>query len=350
MKKVSIAIVNSSSFGQIFTDHIKRLEEFAVLRRIEIPNHSAPEVFHQKLHDVDGIIASVTPYYSKEVLMGLPNLRFLARHGVGCDNVDLKTCTNLGIPVSKVGPEVEREAVAQMTMALMHAAARQIVNGSELVRAGRWSERARLNLGVDFAGATVGLIGIGAIGSTVARILSQGYQANVLAYDPYLTEAEVSSRHATKTELNDLISRSDIISIHCPLTDETRRLFNAQRLHSMKDKVIIVNTTRGEIFDQDQLITALNSGKIAGYATDVVEGEPINEDHILLKTKNVIITPHLGGYSAHSLRGMGETMVSDMHKVFVKQIPPGVIANPEIELANSRIASQALHAIQQANQ
>jgi lactate dehydrogenase-like 2-hydroxyacid dehydrogenase len=334
---ITIAIVNSSSFGRSFPEHIARLESFARIIRVDIPNGSPAGVFHEKLGDVDGIIASVTPHYSREVLTGLPKLRVLSRHGVGCDNVDLECCTELGIAVSKVGPEVERESVAQMTMALMHAASRQVVTGAEMVRKGAWAERAKLPLGLDFCGAKVGLVGIGAIGSTVARMLKLGYQADVIAYDPHLSKETVAERHATKVSLDELIESSDIISLHCPLAKDTLRMFNREALARVKPGAIIVNTTRGEILDESALIEALNAGTIAGYATDVVEGEPIGADHRLLKARNVVITPHLGGYSKISLRGMGSTMVDDMELTFVKNQFPGVLANPALNRAESRI-------------
>jgi len=344
-KKICIAIVNSSSFGVSFPEHLRKLEAFADLIRVDIPNDAPASVFHEKLADADGIIASVTPIYTRAVLLGLPRLQVLARHGVGCDNVDLSTCTELGIPVSKVGPEVERESVAQMALGLMNAASRQIVEGSAIVRVGQWAKRAKLPLGVDFNRATIGIVGIGAIGKTVARILTLGYQANVLAYDPYVSADEVAARHATKVGFDELLEKCAIISLHCPLTSETSRMFTGKELAAMKDGAIIVNTCRGEIFNQSDLIAALDSGKIGGYATDVVEGEPIGADHVLLKARNTIVTPHLGGYSLVSLRGMGATMVDDMGRVFVDNKFPGVIANPAIDLENSRIAKARQSAV-----
>ena len=335
--KPVIAIVNSSSFGISYPEHLRKLEEFAELVRVDIPNDAPASVFHDKLRDADGIIASVTPVYTRAVLLGLPKLRLLARHGVGCDNVDLDTCVELGIAVSKVGPEVERESVAQMAIGLMNASARRIVEGAAIVQAGEWSRRARLALGVDFKGATIGLVGIGAIGKTVARILTPGFQAKVIAYDPYVSAEEIAARHATKVGFDELLAQSAIISLHCPLTGETSRMFSAKQLAAMNDGTILVNTCRGEIFNQADLIAALESGKIGGYATDVVEGEPIGADHVLLRTRNVIVTPHLGGYSVVSLRGIGQTMVDDMCRVFVENGFPGVLANEKIELATSRI-------------
>ena len=335
--KVTIAIVNSSSFGVSFPEHLRELEKFAELIRVDIPNGAPASVFHQKLSGADGIIASVTPVYTREVLLGLPKLRLLARHGVGCDNVDLDACAELGIAVSKVGPEVERESVAQMAVGLMNASARRICEGADVVKAGQWARRARLALGVDFAGATIGLIGIGAIGKTVARILSQGFGAKVIACDPYVSAEEIAARQASKVDLDTLLADSQIISLHCPLTAETSRMLGAEQIARMRPGVILVNTCRGEIYKQADLIAALESGKVGGYATDVVEGEPIDGNHVLLKTPNVIITPHLGGYSVVSLRGMGQTMVEDMRRIFVEGAFPGVIANPQIDLANSRI-------------
>jgi phosphoglycerate dehydrogenase-like enzyme len=338
MSKVTIAIVNSSSFGVSFPEHLRTLEQFADLVRIDIPNDAPASVFHEKLAKVDGIIASVTPVYTREVLLGLPKLQAIARHGVGCDNVDLATCTELGIAVSRVAPQVERESVAQMALGLMDAASRQIVEGSRLVKAGEWAKRAKLPLGVDFNGATIGIIGIGAIGGTVARILTLGYQAKVIAYDPYVSAEEVAKRHARKVSFDELLKESAIITLHCPLTSETSRMLKGKELAAMNKGTILVNTCRGEIFNQADLIAALESGQVGGYATDVVEGEPIGADHVLLKTKNVIVTPHLGGYSVVSLRGMGATMVDDMQRIFVDNKYPGVIANDKIDLATSRIA------------
>jgi phosphoglycerate dehydrogenase-like enzyme len=336
--KLLIAIVNSSSFGISFPEHLKALSAFAELIRVELPKGAPATEFHARLAGVDGIVASVTPPYTREVLLGLPELKLLARHGVGCDNVDLPTCNELGIVVSRVGPQVERESVAQMTLGLIHAAARQIVTGCAMVKAGQWSRRATIPLGVDLNGATVGLVGIGAIGKTVSRILALGYRAKVIAYDPYVDAGVVAANHAQKVGFADLLAQSAVISLHCPLTHETSRMFGAPELAAMNDGVILINTCRGEIFDQAALIAALRSGKVGGYSTDVVEGEPIGADHVLLATPNVIVTPHLGGYSVVSLRGMGDTMVDDMRRVFVERAFPEFIANPDVDLAACRIA------------
>ena len=159
----------------------------------------------------------------------------------------------------------------------------------------------------------------------------------MIACDPYVSAEEIAARHASKVDLDTLLADSQIISLHCPLTAETSRMLGAEQIARMRPGVILVNTCRGEIYNQADLIAALESGKVGGYATDVVEGEPIDANHVLLKTPNVIITPHLGGYSVVSLRGMGQTMVEDMRRVFVEGAFPGVIANPQIDLANSRI-------------
>ena len=337
-QKITIAIVNSSSFGISFPEHLSRLKEFANLIRVDIPKRAEASVFHEKLAEADGIIASVTPVYTREVLLGLPKLQLLARHGVGCDNVDLDTCTELGIAVSKVGGHIERESVAQMAVGLMNAASRQIVLGNSLVRSGDWAKRAHIPLGMDFNGATIGLVGLGAIGSTVARIMGKGFESNVIAYDPYVDEKAMKKHGVTKVSFDQLLEKSDIISLHCPLTQETSRMFTAKEFEAMKPGAIFINTCRGEILNQSDLIDVLESGKLGYYATDVVEGEPIGAEHVLLNTKSVIVTPHLGGYSVVSLRGMGNTMVEDMRRVFVENSFPGVLANDQLDLQTSRIA------------
>ncbi len=336
--KPQIAIVNSSSFGVSFPEHLATLETFADICRIEIPKGADASYFHEKLREMDGIIASVTPIYTKEVLAGLPKLRLLARHGVGCDNVDLIAASSLGIGVSRVGPLVECESVAQMAVGLMNDAARQISFGASLVKSGNWAKRAQIPLGVDFNGATIGLIGIGAIGSTVSRILSLGFGAKVIACDPYLDAETINKRHAKKVGFEELLTDASIISLHCPLTKETARMLGSAQFAAMKKGAILVNTCRGELLHQSELINVLNSGQLAGYASDVVEGEPIDETHILLKTPNVIITPHLGGYSLVSLFGMGKTMVDDMQNLFTRGVFPPVLANTDLDLTNSRMA------------
>jgi len=328
-RKPIIAILNSSSFGKHHPDHVQRLEAIATLRRVTVAADATAQDLLPALEGVSGIIASVTPRIGSDVICALPELVLIARHGIGCDNVDLQAATNSGVYVSRVDGPIERNAVAEMAVALMLAAGRFIEPGHKAVASGRWHDRANF-IGMELSGKTIGVIGIGNIGSRVAEILGKGFGAKILASDPLLTEGEISARGAESVGLERLLSESDIVSFHCPLLPETQRMLNTERLALMKPKALLINTCRGELLDESALLFRLKSGELAAYATDVVEGEPIGADHRLLQAPNVVVLPHLGGYTVESLRGMGDTMVQDCEAVFTRGEIPGVLANPEV--------------------
>jgi len=322
-----IAILNSSSFGKHHPDQIARLEAFAELKRVTVPPDVSAQVLTQALGNVDGIIASVTPKITRDTLSELSNLRLLARHGIGCDNVDLVAATELGIPVSRVKGILERDAVAELAVSLIMATARFIPQGFLAVRESRWEDRSKF-IGIELRGKRVGLIGLGNIGSRVAEIMGLGFNSEIVAYDPHIDPAEV--KIATLVGLEELLTTSDVISFHCPLTAETKRILNADRFKLIKRGARLINTCRGELLDESTLVEALKSGALTSYGTDVVEGEPIDGSHRLAQLPNALILPHLGGYSHESLRGMGETMVTDCENVFLKGEAPGQLANPEV--------------------
>src|SRR5690606_3067344 len=329
MKRPLISILNSSTFGKHFSDHIATLESFADLKHITVPADINADDLAKELKDSDGIIASVTPKIPRETLEQCPNLILLVRHGIGCDNVDLEAATELGILVSRVKGIVEKEAVAEYAVALLMAGSRQLAQGSRAVRASAWDSRSTM-IGMEIKGKTIGIIGLGNIGSRSAEILSKGFGAHVIASDPYIPKQRFAQFGAVEVSLPELIRRANAILFHCPLTDETRRMLGAEEFATMQPGAVLVNTCRGELVDEDALYAALRSGSLGAYATDVVEGEPIDGDHRLAQLDNVLITPHLGGYSWESLRGMGQTCVDDSVAVFQQGSLPGEIANPQV--------------------
>lgn len=329
MSKPLISIVNSSTFGKHFKEHIHTLEKFADIQHITVPSGIEPEELAEKIKHSNGIIASVTPRFTRKTLEQCNKLVLLVRHGIGCDNVDLQAATELGIPVSRVKGLVEREAVSEFAIALLMSAARLVPQGSLAVKKSQWAERFRM-IGMELQGKTVGIIGLGNIGSRSAEILSKGFRANVIATDPYIDKERFTQFDAKEVKLDELISRSQAILFHCPLTAETKRMLGESQFSSMKNKPVLVNTCRGELVDENALYKALTEGKLGSYATDVVEGEPINGTHRLAQLENVIITPHLGGYSWESLHGMGQTCVDDVVSVFQNGGAPGELANPEV--------------------
>ncbi|WP_316831744.1 NAD(P)-dependent oxidoreductase [Pedobacter aquatilis] len=329
MKKPIIYIVNSSTFGKHFDEHLTKLESFSTLRHLNVPADINEDELGEKLADANGIIASVTPKFSRATLAYCKNLVLLTRHGIGCDNVDLEAAKEFGILVSRVKGFVEKEAVAEYAVALTLAAGRKVFQGAHAVKSNNWSARATM-IGLELKGKTIGIIGMGNIGSRSAEIFSKGFGAQVIACDPYIEKSKFAEFNAREVSLQELISLSDVILFHCPLTAETRRMFKVAEFDQMRADLILVNTCRGELLDEDALYNALKAQKICAYATDVIEGEPIGTDHRLTKLDNVLITPHLGGYSWESLKGMGLTCVEDMIAVFFNNALPGELANPSI--------------------
>ncbi len=327
MKNLKFAIVNSSSFGKYFPEHLERIKSLGDLKVVNVPATCTGLDLARELEGVQGIVASVTPRFDEECLRACPDLILLARHGIGCDNVDLNVATELGIMVSRVKGLVEQEAVAEMAVGLMLAAGRHMHQGYVSVKESRWSERARY-LGPELKGKKIGLIGLGNIGKRVSEIISLGFRAEVLACDPYLDADEVSANYAVSVPLEELLLKADVISFHCPLTKDTRRILSKEQFSRLKKGVVLINTCRGELIDEDALVDALLDGTVRMYGTDVVEGEPIDGSHRLLSLKNVLVTPHLGGYSDESLYGMGQTMVEDIEAVFKMNETPGQLANP----------------------
>lgn len=335
MHKPHIGIVNSSTFGRHFTDHISTLEKFASWERIDVPADINGVSLAEKIKHCHGIIASVTPKFPRETLQQCSNLVHLVRHGIGCDNVDLEAATELGIGISRVQGIVERDAVAEYAVSLLLAAARFIPAGRQAVQNSRWAKRNKM-VGLELRGKRIGIIGLGNIGSRTAEILSNGFGAEVIATDPYIVGERFKQFNATPVNLKELVSTSKAILFHCPLTQETARMFSRQQFACMQKGAILVNTCRGELVNEDDLVFALQHGNLGAYATDVVEGEPIDGNHRLARLENAIITPHLGGYSWESLEGMGLTCVNDMVSVFLKNEPAGEYANPQVLATNYR--------------
>ncbi|HMO17419.1 MAG TPA: NAD(P)-dependent oxidoreductase [Oligoflexia bacterium] len=329
MKNLKFAIVNSSSYGKHFPEHIDRLKRLGEVLIVNVPQDIKSLELASKLQGIHGIVASVTPRFDSICLSACNDLILLARHGIGCDNVDLASATELGIMVSRVKGEVEQESVAEMAVGLALSGSRFMHAGYEAVKSSRWKDRANF-LGPELGGKIIGILGLGNIGSRVAEIMSLGFKSEVIACDPYLSENEIIKRHARKVTFDQLIETADLISFHCPLTKETGRIFSSNVFSRLKHGVVLVNTCRGELLDEDALIDALACGRVRSYATDVVEGEPIDGNHRLLEFPNVLITPHLGGYSDESLYGMGQTMVDDIEAVFRNGEKPGLLANPDV--------------------
>jgi D-3-phosphoglycerate dehydrogenase len=238
-------------------------------------------------------------------LADCPDLKVISRYGVGTDNVDLATATERGIVVTNA-PGANSNSVAELTVALMLALARNVVEAVTATRAGGWP---RLN-GISLEGKSIGLLGFGAIGKQVARRLV-GFDCRLLAYDPY-PDLENAEKYGVKfSALDELLPQVDFVSLHMPLLPETHSLVNIDFLRKMKPGAFLVNTSRGELIDENALLKALNSGCLSGAALDVFTVEPPGQDHPLLTHPMVLATPHCASHTDGSIRKMGRMAMEE---------------------------------------
>jgi len=262
-------------------------------------------------------------------MSGAESLRVISRTGAGVDNVDVPAATDLGILVACV-PGANARTVAEHALTLILALMKQIFVLDIEVRRDNYSIRYK-NLPQDMGGKTLGLVGLGRIGSELARICHQSFGMNVLAYDPYLP-AEIQERYRGWVEFCDMekvFRESDVISLHIPLSPETRNLVSARELGWMKPNAFIVNTSRGGVLDEKALIQVLKERKIGGAGLDVQAQEPPEKDNPLKELDNVILTPHTGGLTREMTVRLAVEAVKSALDVLDGIKPAEGIVNPE---------------------
>ncbi len=226
-----------------------------------------------------------------------PRLKILSKYGIGVDKIDVTAATEMGIPLAFC-PGVNHTTVAEHTFALLLGLNRHLVDEVNFTRGGNWK---RLT-GHEIMGKTIGIVGLGRIGKEVA-IRAKAFGMTVIAYDVYWDEAFASSREVTRAvSVAEVFEQADVISLHTNLTEETREMVRAETISTMKDGVIILNCSRGEVVNNADLAAALESGKVGGYGGDVLDEEPPRPDHPLLTAKNCIITPHIGSRTYESVQ------------------------------------------------
>lgn len=235
------------------------------------------------------VFTNKTPI-SKEDMMACPNLKYIGVLASGYNVVDVHSAKELGIPVSNI-PTYGTDAVSQYVFALLLEVCHNVKAHDQAVKAGQWTSSKDFCFWnhplMELSGLTMGIIGTGKIGLRTAEI-AKAFNMNVIAYS-----RRQSEEHINYVALEDLFKQSDVISLHCPLNDETYQIINEDSIAMMKSNVILINTARGPLVDESALVAALNSDKIKAYATDVLSVEPMPENHILLSTKNCLITPHI---------------------------------------------------------
>jgi phosphoglycerate dehydrogenase-like enzyme len=287
------------------------------------------EVMEMMSEATAGLIS--TDPFDASVFAGCPDLRVLARVGVGTDAIDLAAATEAGVAVTTT-PGVNAETVADHTLALMLACCRRLSENDAMIRAGRWDRGGSL-IGIDLAGLTVGIIGLGTIGTAVARRLA-GFDVNVIGFDA----ASVMYAGVTLVELADLLRTADVITVHVPLLPSTKGLIGPAELAAVRPGTILVNTSRGGVVDEQAVIEALRDGRLASAGLDVFAAEPPVASP-LLDMPNVVLSPHAAGISVAAQRTMLQMATRSIIEVLGGRAVEGLV-NPAVlnQLIDGRVA------------
>ena len=285
---------------------------------VDMKTGLSPAELRAIIAEYDGLAIRSATKVTRELLDAAPNLKVVGRAGIGVDNVDVKSATAAGVVVMNT-PYGNAITTAEHAIALMFALARQIPEASTSTKAGMW-EKNRF-MGVELTGKTLGLIGCGNIGSIVAD-RGIGLRMRVIAYDPYLTEKRALDLGVEKVELEDLLARAEIITLHTPLTESTRNVLSREALAKTRKGVRIINCARGGLVDEAALADAIKSGHVAGAALDVFETEPATQSP-LFGLENVVCTPHLGAATAEAQENVALQIAEQMSDYLTS----GAVAN-----------------------
>lgn len=286
----------------------------------------AGELVFPEPQNADGILALIggcdalvvrNTKISRAILAAGPRLRVVGRHGVGYDSIDVAAAADLGLPVVYT-PAANTESVAEIAVAFLLVLGRKLARANQAMRSGELvSDSVTLSVmaqrrglaSFDLWGKTVGIVGVGRIGSSVARKVTAAFNMRVLGYDPYLDSKVLAGYGVEKVErLEDMLPRCDFVTLHCPGGAETRHMIDAARLALFKPGAYLVNTARGSVVAEEALVSALVSGHLGGAAIDVYDPEPPLRSNPLLALENVIVTPHFCAMTEESLRNMGVTV------------------------------------------
>ncbi len=274
--------------------------------------------------DVDGYICGDDAITRKVLEKARPRLKVLSKYGIGVDKIDVKSCTEFGIPVLFT-PGVNHTTVAEHTYLLLLALEKNLLFHTDSTRSGGWKRKT----GHELFEKTIGIIGLGRVGKEVA-IRAKAFGMTPLGFDIHWDE-QFAKEHGVKraASLDEIFAASDYISLHTNLTPETRGMINAKAFARMKKSVLIVNCARGEIVDTTDLVAALKSGQVGGYGTDVLDKEPPPADYPLLKLPNVVVTPHIGSRTYESVVRQASTAVKNLILAMNGEKPIAQV-NPEV--------------------
>ncbi|OGW90751.1 MAG: phosphoglycerate dehydrogenase, partial [Nitrospirae bacterium RIFCSPLOWO2_12_FULL_63_8] len=293
---------------------------------VDVKTKLPKEELIKEIKQYDGLIVRSGTKVTADVIAAAQRLKVIGRAGSGLDNVDSQAATKRGIVVMNT-PGGNTVTTAEHTMAMIFSMSRRIPQATASVKAGKW-EKDKF-MGVELYNKTLGVVGIGQIGGYLSK-LAQGASMNVIAYDPYLAPERAEKMGVELVDLPELFRRADIVSVHTPLTAETKSLINAKVIASMKQGVLIVNCARGGIINEADLVEALKSKKVAAAAFDVFEDEPVKADNPLLALDNFICTPHIGAQTSEAQENVAIGIAEQVVDYFTKGIARGAVNIPSI--------------------
>jgi D-3-phosphoglycerate dehydrogenase len=279
------------------------------------------------VREADGLVVRSETKVTAQLMDAAVRLRAIGRAGVGVDNIDVAAATARGIVVMNA-PDGNTMTTAEHTLALLLALARRVPQGDASLKGGRW-ERKRF-VGVELRGKTLGIVGLGRIGRVVAS-RARGFEMKALAFDPFITPEQARDAEIELAPLEEVCARADFITVHTPLTAETRGLIGAREFALMKEGVRVINCARGGLIDERALHAAIKEGKVAGAALDVFEVEPPPLDHPLLALEEVIVTPHLGASTREAQEGVAVSVAEQMGDYFLTGALRGAVNVPAVE-------------------
>ena len=315
---------------QLFDEAIEILEEHADVEVYEGVDDAIPrELLLEKVADVEGLLPLLTERIDAEVMDAAEGLKVISNYAVGYNNIDVAAATERGIYVTNT-PGILTDTTADCAFALLMAVARRIPEADRHVKAGGWVHAwgPRMFVGTDVHGKTLGIIGLGRIGGAIAR-RAKGFNMNVIYYDEERKrelEKELGVRYSP---LKELLTESDYVSLHIPLTSSTRHMIGKRELTMMKETAFLINTSRGPVVDEDALYRALRDGVIAGAGLDVFEREPLSPESPLKGLDNAVITPHIASASVETRTKMATTAAFNLVSVLQGKEPPNLV-NPEV--------------------
>ncbi len=301
---------------------------------VDVWTHDYPPTTEQiveRAAECTGLITLLSDDINSNVLKRLPNLKVIAQYAVGYDNIDIATASQQGIIVTNT-PGVLTETTADLAWALLMAASRRIVEADRYIREKKWNVAwgPETLLGSDIFGATLGIIGLGRIGQAVARRAS-GFNMKILYYSRTKRKEIEEKLDAKQVDLPTLLRESDIITIHVPLSSETRHLIGEEELKLMKEDSILINTSRGKVVDEDALFRALRDGLIGYAGLDVFREEPISKESPLLSLQNIVIVPHIGSASKNTRTTMSLMCAKNLTAALKGSKPPNIVNSEVLE-------------------